>query len=41
MTPEIAALIDSIEQDIQRMRVDDALKANLVARLDALRRLVL
>lgn len=27
-------LIDSIEQDIQRMRIDEALKASLVARLD-------
>jgi hypothetical protein len=32
-------LIDSIEQDIQRMRIDEALKASLVARLDELRRL--
>jgi hypothetical protein len=32
-------LIDSIEQDLQRMRIDDALKASLVARLDELRRL--
>jgi hypothetical protein len=30
-------LIDAIEQDIQRMRIDPALKASLVARLDALR----
>lgn len=37
---EIHALIDSIEQDLQRMRIDDALKASLVARLDALRRLI-
>jgi hypothetical protein len=32
-------LIDSIEQDIQRMRIDEALKASLVAKLDELRRL--
>lgn len=32
-------LIDSIEQDLQRMRIDDALKASLVTRLDALRAL--
>jgi hypothetical protein len=32
-------LIDSIEQDIQRMRIDEALKASLVARLDELRSL--
>jgi hypothetical protein len=32
-------IIDSIEQDIQRMRIDEALKASLVARLDELRRL--
>lgn len=37
---EIEALINSIEQDLQRMRIDDALKASLVARLDALRRLI-
>ncbi|HEX7911774.1 MAG TPA: hypothetical protein VF534_27285 [Paraburkholderia sp.] len=41
MTPELSALIDSIEADLQRMRIDDALKANLISRLDALRRLVL
>jgi hypothetical protein len=35
---EAQELIDSIEQDIQRMRIDEALKASLVARLDALRR---
>ncbi|MFM0044107.1 hypothetical protein [Paraburkholderia sediminicola] len=34
---EANELIDSIEQDIQRMRIDEALKASLVARLDALR----
>lgn len=33
-------LIDAIEQDIQRMRIDGALKAHLVARLDELRALV-
>lgn len=32
-------LIDSIEQDIQRMRIDEALKASLVARLDELRKM--
>jgi hypothetical protein len=32
-------LIDAIEQDIQRMRIDEALKASLVARLDELRRM--
>jgi hypothetical protein len=36
---EANELIDSIEQDIQRMRIDDALKASLVAKLDALRTL--
>jgi hypothetical protein len=35
---EAQQLIDSIEQDIQRMRIDEALKASLVARLDKLRR---
>jgi hypothetical protein len=34
---EANQLIDSIEQDIQRMRIDEALKASLVARLDELR----
>jgi hypothetical protein len=29
--------VDSIEQDIQRMRIDDALKASLVTRLDEVR----
>jgi hypothetical protein len=33
-------LIDAIEQDIQRMRIDEALKASLVARLDELRKAV-
>jgi hypothetical protein len=32
-------IIDSIEQDLQRMRIDEALKASLVARLDELRKL--
>ena len=32
-------LIDSIEQDLQRMRIDEALKASLVARLDELRKM--
>jgi hypothetical protein len=36
---EAQQLIDSIEQDIQRMRIDEALKASLVAKLDELRRL--
>jgi hypothetical protein len=36
---EAKDLIDSIEQDIQRMRIDEALKASLVAKLDELRRL--
>lgn len=35
---EAQQLIDSIEQDIQRMRIDEALKASLVAKLDELRR---
>jgi hypothetical protein len=34
---EAQQLIDSIEQDIQRMRIDEALKASLVSRLDELR----
>jgi hypothetical protein len=37
---EAQQLIDSIEQDIQRMRIDEALKASLVARLDELRAVV-
>lgn len=37
---EAQKLIDSIEQDLQRMRIDEALKASLVARLDALRQAV-
>jgi hypothetical protein len=32
-------LIDAIEQDLQRMRIDEALKASLVARLDELRKM--
>ncbi|SDH10035.1 MULTISPECIES: hypothetical protein [Paraburkholderia] len=41
MNLEAQQLIDSLEADIQRMRIDEALKASLVARLDALRRMVL
>jgi hypothetical protein len=38
---EAQQLIDSLEADIQRMRIDDALKSSMVARLDALRRMML
>lgn len=39
---EARQLIDSIEADIQRMRgLDAALLASLIAKLDALRRMVL
>ncbi|WP_268959203.1 hypothetical protein [Paraburkholderia elongata] len=38
---EAQQLIDSLEADIQRMRIDDALKASMIAKLDALRRMVL
>jgi len=38
---EANALIDSIEQDVQRLRnLDAALLASLIARLDALRRML-
>jgi hypothetical protein len=38
---EAQALIDSIEQDMQRLRnLDAALLASLIARLDALRRML-
>ncbi|CAH2910530.1 MAG: hypothetical protein CPSOU_1802 [uncultured Paraburkholderia sp.] len=36
----VQKLIDSIESDIQRMRIDEALKVSLVHRLDELRRSV-
>ncbi|CAB3784407.1 hypothetical protein [Pararobbsia alpina] len=36
---EIQSLIDSIEEDIQRMRIDGPLKTSLVAKLDRLRAL--
>jgi hypothetical protein len=39
VNPEIQALIDSIEADLQRLRIDGALKVSLIAKLDALRRL--
>jgi len=35
--PEIQAAIDSIEADIERIRIDGALKVSLVAKLDRLR----
>jgi hypothetical protein len=37
MNPEIQAAIDSIEADIERIRIDGALKVSLVAKLDRLR----
>ncbi|CDY79460.1 hypothetical protein BGLT_02241 [Caballeronia glathei] len=41
MNTETENLIDSIEQDIQRVRnLDAALKASLIAKLDELRKLV-
>jgi hypothetical protein len=36
---EAQKLIDSIEEAIQRMRIDPTLKTNLVAQLDQLRAL--
>jgi hypothetical protein len=39
---EVQQLIDSLEADLDRMRaLDPALKASMLARLDALRKLVL
>jgi hypothetical protein len=40
MNAEAAPILDSIEADIQRMRIDEALKASIVARLDELRKMV-
>jgi hypothetical protein len=41
MNSEIKALIDGLEADLDRMRnLDPALKVSMLARLDALRRLV-
>lgn len=37
---EAQKVIDSVEEAIQRMRIDEALKASLVAKLDELRGLV-
>lgn len=39
MNSEASDRIDYIELAIERMRIDEALKASLVARLDELRRL--
>ncbi|WP_281291167.1 hypothetical protein [Paraburkholderia panacisoli] len=40
---EAQALIDSLETDLDRMRgaIDPALKASMIARLEALRKLIL
>lgn len=40
MNPEIQAAIDSIEADIERIRIDGALKVSLVAKLDRLRMMI-
>jgi hypothetical protein len=40
MISEFQALLDSIEADIERIRIDGALKVSLIAKLDRLRALI-